>query len=206
MKIKLALSLSLVFMAFSHSLLADSPLTSTAISKAYKDTPIVILAAQAEGKLNDELMKYICESKNPVDLKIALINELSWSHDGVTNSDILSAYLKEKKRYKSDSVFVEQAEWDLLICMAYLKALDNYFDVDDAILLANKAKSKNSNSYTVNIICALIEAQKATAYDWCEVYNLTNNVRINPSLKKDMNDGAISIIFKYMDLYKSNCK
>ena len=42
--------------------------------------------------------------------------------------------------------------------------------------------------------------------DWCEVYNLTNNVRINDALQIDMKEDAIKIIFEYMDLYKDYCK
>ena len=86
--------------------------------------------------------------------------------------------------------------------MAYLKALDDYFDVDEAIVYAKKATGKNKNSYTTNIICALIEAQKAMGSDWSEVYNLTNNVRLNRSLNRDMKEEAVKIIFEYMDLYK----
>ena len=71
---------------------------------------------------------------------------------------------------------------------------------------AQKAKLKKKNSYTINIICALIEAQKAMGSDWCEVYNLTNNVRINDALQIDMKEDAIKIIFEYMDLYKDYCK
>ena len=101
--------------------------------------------------------------------------------------------------------FLDQADGGILISMAYLKALDNYFEVDEAIILARRAKSKGDDSYTINIICALIEAQKALDSDWCEVYNLANNVRTNQSLNMDMKEDAIKIIFEYMDLYKDNC-
>ena len=88
-----------------------------------------------------------------------------------------------------------------MICVAYFVALGDYFDVDNAILLANHAKTKSPQSYTVNIICALIEAQKAMDDDWCEVYNLVNRVRENETLTDDMNEEAKAAIFEYMDLY-----
>jgi hypothetical protein len=205
MKIKLALIFT-VLMGSGLGLMADSPLTSTEISTAYKDKPIVIAASKAEGKLTNELMNYISNPVNPIDIRIAVINELSWDHEGVSNADLFFAYLNRNNKFKDNKDFLNKASWDLLICMAYLKALDNYFDVDGAIELAKASKSKNNTSYTVNIICALIEAQQAMNDNWCKVYNLTNNVRINHSLKKDMNDEAINNIFEYMDLYKEDCK
>ncbi len=86
--------------------------------------------------------------------------------------------------------------------MAYLQALDNYFDVSQAIIFAEQALTKNPKSYTFNIICALIKAQLAFDSDWCKVYSLTNEVRLYESLFKDMDEEAIKIIFEYMDLYK----
>lgn len=186
----------------SQNLFADSPLTSTDISKAYKDSEIIQLASKTEGKLTIVIMNYLSSNKNPIELKIALINELGWAFDGKNNSTLFYEYMKEKNNLKD----INEASADILICFAYLKAMDNYFNVDDAIKYAQKAKSKNEKSYTINIICALIEAQKAMDSDWCEVYNLTNNIRINDALNKDMKEDAIKIIFDYMDLYKDSCK
>ena len=117
----------------SQNIFADSPLTSTAFSKAYKDSKIVQLASQAEGKLNKELMDYLIDKKNPIELKVALINELSWDFNGKNNSELLSEYLKKNKN-------INKASADILICYAYLKALDNYFEVDEAITYAQKLK------------------------------------------------------------------
>ena len=191
----------IIGLLFSQNLFADSPLTSTNISNAYKDSEIIQLASMAEGKLSIELLNYLSKSRNPIELKIALINELGWDYDGKNNSNIFYEFLKEKNKLKN----INEASADILICFAYLKALDNYSDVKDAIRYAKKAKSKNESSYTINIIYALIEAQKAMGSDWCEVYNLTHKVRINGTLNRDMKEDAISIIFDYMDLYKENC-
>lgn len=185
-----------------QNLFADSPLTSTNISKAYKYSAIVRFASKAEGKLTVKLMNYLIKSRNPIEVKIAVINALGWDFNGKTNSTVFYEYLKEKNGLKD----INEANSDILICFAYLKALDNYFNVNDAIIYAQKAKSKNEKSYTINIICALIEAQKVLHSDWCEVYNLTNSVRMNDTLNRDMKEAAMNIIFGYMDLYKDNCK
>jgi hypothetical protein len=187
-------------MLIGQNLFADSPLTSTDISNAYKDSKIVQLAATTDGVLNDELMNYLFDSKNPIELKIALINKLGWNFDGKSNSKVFYEYLK-----KNNLKDINEASADILICYAYLKALDNYFDVEEAIIFAQKAKLKNNKSYTINIICAVIEAQKAMDTDWCEVYKLTNNVRLNGTLIKDMKEEALNSIFEYTDGYREYC-
>lgn len=194
-----------LFIFSYQNLYADSPLTSTEISKAYEDLEIVKSALNSEGEITTEIMDYLSDSDNPTDVKIAAINALSWDIGGKSNSDIFFDYLKKKYNYKITGDFIQKGNSSDLICMAYLKALDNYFDVDEAILFAQAAKLKNNKSYTINIITALIEAQKAMAYDWCHVFKLTDNVRSDNSLIMDMNKNAIDIIFEYMDLYEDEC-
>ena len=63
--------------------LADS-ITSTTISKAYKNSKIIQVASKAKGKLTDELMDYLIDKRNPIELKMALINELGWEFNGKT--------------------------------------------------------------------------------------------------------------------------
>jgi len=218
------LILFLVCIGFSYQLFADSPLTSTEISRAYFDVPIVVKASKAKGELTVELMKYLKNKGNPIAVKIAIINELGLNAIGSfvdensdfdslqegayrkDNASIFYEYLNKKKKYTTNKEFLNQSNGDELICMAYFKAMDNYDVLDEALLFAKKAKIKNPKSYTTQIICALIEAQQAMSTDWCLVYTITNNVRTNKDLNKDLNAEAISIIFEYMDLYKNDCK
>lgn len=187
---------------FSQTLFADSPLTSTNFSEAYADSKIVELASTTEGILTIELMDYLNQSMHPIELKMAVINEIGWSFNGHNNADLFIEYLQEKYGFKDKDEFLQQASADLLISMAYLKAMDDYFNVEEAVVYAKEAKLKNKESYTINIICALIEAQNAFGSDWNEVYNKTNEVRNNRSLNRDMKEDAVKIIFDYMDLYK----
>jgi len=202
MKIKNLLILVISLLS-SPYLFADSPLTSTKISKAYKDFEIVQKATKVNGVLNDELMEYLSNDKNPIDLKIALINELGWDFYGQYNSLLFYMYMK-----KNGMKDINDANADILICYAYLMAMDDYFYVDKAISYANKAKAKNDKSYTIQIITALIEAQKKlkNQKDWCDVYTLTNDVRENKSLLIDIKQEAIDEIFEYMDRYKKYCR
>lgn len=193
------------FFSFSQYMFADSPLTSTDFWKAYQNEKIVITAAGTKGILTTDLMDWLDSEENPIAIKMAIINRLGWEVEGRNNSSMFFDYLKEKRGYKNNFKFFEKGEGYELLCMAYLKAMENYFEVDDAIAFAEKAKLKKPGSYTFNIICALIKAQKALNYDWCEVYNITDRVRKDKSLVTDINYEACRIIFEYMDLYRESC-
>jgi hypothetical protein len=121
------------------------------------------------------------------------------------NSTKFLIYLKKKKNYKNEEDYINNGKGDELICMTYLKSMDNYFDVDDAIRYSGYSLIKNSKSFTYQIITALIKSQQMMSSDRCQVYKIADEVRNNTSLIKDMKDESIAIIFAYMDKYKHNC-
>jgi len=195
----------ILFFLLSSICFADSPLTSTEFSKAYLNEPVVIKASKAKGKLSNELMIYLTDETKPVDVKLALINKLSWNVKDKNNATIFLKYLIQEKIYKNKDDFFDNGKGDHLLCFSYITAMDDYNDVTDAIRYSGYALSKNPKSYTYQMISALIYAQKVIFSDRCQVYKLTDEVRNNNSLNRDMKVEAISIIFEYMDLYKHNC-
>jgi hypothetical protein len=185
---------------------ADSPLTSTDICKAYSQEPIVRLASEAHGLLAVQLMEYLASPGNPIDLKMAVINELGWDINGKANAGLYYSYLEKTFGYANREDMLGKAPADVLLGWAYLKALDNYFNVDDALLIAEQALRKDRRSFTVNIITALIRAQKLINTNWQKMYRTTNAIRKNKSLVQDMKPQAAAIIFEYMDFYKKPYK
>lgn len=188
----------------SPCIFADSPLTSTEFNRPYSDDRIVILAGK--GLLTPEIADYLASEENPVDVKMAVINRLGWDFHGKNNAVLFRAHIIKSSGYKNTKDLLKKGKDYELLCLAYLMAMDNYFVVDDAIDLAEKAVAKNPGSYTFNIICALIKAQKEQGlFEWCEVYNLTNRVREDKSLRQDIKPEAAEIIFSYMDQYQEYC-
>jgi hypothetical protein len=185
---------------------ADSPLSSTDIASAYNNEKIVMSAALANGVLNDELMLFLNGKSNPIYLKIAVINKLGWNINGKNEAEVFWQYLKKNNKFKSFEDFKKKGTAEQLICYAYLKALDNYNDVEEAMAYAQIAVKKDKKaSYTINIICGLIEAQYYFNGNWCMVWKSTNKVRNNKKLNVDLAPEAIKNIFEYMDLYKDQC-
>lgn len=185
---------------------ADSPLTSTDFSRAYMDEPIVGAAKDANGVINQRLMEYLASEHDPVDVKMAVINALGWNVDGQNNSGLFLDYLIKNRGYSSASGFFKKGKPDELLSYAYLKAMDNYFKVDEALRFAEQAVKKDkSGSRTFRLIAGLIKAQKMMDDSFCSVYRVTDSIRKDQRLMNDMRTKAVDIIYEYMDIYGDSC-
>lgn len=195
-----------VAILFCAQALADSPLTSTNFAAAYSDQPMVVAASKTDGYINKYIMDYLTDEQNPVEVKMAIINEFGWKISGKNNAQTFAKYLKETRGYADEKEFLRTGKGDELLAMAYITALDDYFDVDDAVVFADAALQKNPKSRTYNLIVGLISAQKAMDSDWCGVYQITDRIRKDTGLKNDMKPEAVKIIYDYMDIYGEYCK
>ena len=185
---------------------ADSPLTSTEFYRAYEKLPIIELAGTSKGLLNEKLITYLADNNNPIDVKTALINRLSWNIKGKSNSTVFIKFLKAKYKYKNEEALKNGLSASDLICVAYLKAMDNYFDVKGALVYTTLALTKEPKSYTINIIESLIASQAFVMKNYCQVFKIVDKVRANQNLTIDFKKEASAIIFQYIDGYKKYCK
>lgn len=195
----------IVFTFSINSVFADSPLTSTDFYKAYLDVPLVAKVSKSNGVLTTEVFDYLNSKSISIDKKIAVINALKWNIKGKHNATL---YLKKLLRLHKDYTpvnFYNKANAEELICYAYLKAMDNYFDVKKAVLFSSQAAKRNPNSYTIAIVNQLIKAQLICNKDWCEVFTGMKHVRENKQLTMDFRKEASAIIFNYTDGYKKYC-
>ncbi len=194
----------------SFNLQADSPLTSTDFYKVYEEYEIVNTAIAAKGKISNEIMLYLSDKAYPIDVKVAAINALGWNYNGQNNYQSYLEFIEMRLgSTKNEASFAKRVDADELLCLAYLKAMDNYFDVKEAKQLSELAilKSRRAQySYTFRLIDALIGAQSSMESNWCKMYKMTQSVKDNISLNYDFPQEAEAIVFKYMDLYRKECK
>jgi len=183
---------------------ADSPITSTYFAASYYNYPIV-LDAELKGELTDDIAAFLLDKNNPIDAKAAVINAMGWSYDGTKNSEKFKEYLAKSKGVTTAQINLDNLSADELFCMGYLLALDDYFTVDDAINMLEKAASKNKTSFTIHLILNLTKAQKTMDTNFCAVWTLTAEALNNKSLKRDMKTTAIQSVVDYMIMYKSEC-
>jgi hypothetical protein len=205
MNLRRSIYAAVVTAGLAAAAFADSPLTSTHFSEAYEDEPIVTAAREAKGVINARLMDYLASEYNPVDVKMAVINELGWQFDGRNNSKLFLDHLIQNRKYSSEKKFYKKGRPDELLSYAYLKAMDNYFKVDDALRYAERALKKNSESRTFQLITGLIRAQKTMDESFCGVYRITDQIRKNEKLMNDLRTKAVDVIYEYMDIYGESC-
>jgi len=145
---------------------ADSPLTSTDFYKAY-ETRSIIKSTLPMGLINEEMMQFLINPLEAIDVKLALINKLGWDTSGKYNAQLFLKFIQKNKGYKTANEFIENSNGYDLICYAYLKAMDDYFDVKQALIIATKATEKEPKSFSVNFITQLIQAQDIFLEDGC---------------------------------------
>ena len=205
MKIK-NLLLCLFFLLLANQSFADSPLTSTEFYKGYIDIAIVKQARKSDGIITEKQLQFLTNSKNPVAIKLALINSLGWDTKGKSNAPKYLAYLFKKQPLLNYKNFYNKATATQLICYAYLKAMDDYFNVKSASVFARQAMLKAPTSYSIHLIGTLIQVQGLNQNNWCDVYTKMNQVRTNKKLKLDIRLISTAAIFGYTDGYKEYCK
>ncbi len=205
MKIK-NLLLCICFFFIVNNSFADSPLTSTPFYKGYLDIAIIKNAAKSNGTITEQQLEYLTNSKNPIAVKLALINSLSWNTKGKSNATKYIAYLFEQKPQLNNQNFIYKASAEELICYAYLKAMDDYFNVKSASVFARQAMRKAPTTYSINLIGTLIQAQGVNAKNWCTIFTEMNKVRTNKKLLNDFRPKSIQAVFNYTDGYKEYCK
>lgn len=179
---------------------ADSPLTSTYFADTYVEYDIVQEAILVE-QLTDEVLAYLIDDNGLIDVKAALINALGWSDSGNDYPILFEAL--QKKYGHSNTADYSAAD---LMCLAYMKAMDNYFDVEEASGLIILAEEKMPSSLTVAMIGALIRGQVAFDQDWCAVWRITSDSLATKREYNDMKTAAVQAIVDYMIQYKPYCE
>jgi len=191
-----------LFQKTSH---ADSPITATDFYEAYMDVKMVE-RAHLEGVMGLEIAEFLTSPENPIDVKAAVINALSWRFDGKNNAELYAYYLALLYHVSVTELDTEFLSADERFCIGYLTGMVDYFHPEKALPLLEEAHKTMGNSFTVSIILALAKAQRAFDSDWCEVWKLTEAVLQNKELNQDLRPEAIKIIVDYMILYKEYCK
>ncbi|HQU32455.1 MAG: hypothetical protein HRU72_08615 [Planctomycetia bacterium] len=183
---------------------ADSPITTTDFYRAYLDVQIV-QRAHLEGVMGLEIAEYLSSPENPIDVKAAAINALSWRFEGKNNAELYMYYLGLLYHVSILELDTDFLSADEIFCLGYLMVMDNYFDPAHALPLLEVAQKAMKDSFTVSIILALTKAQIILTEDWCAVWKLTEKVLENRALNLDLRPEAIKIIVDYMILYKDYC-
>lgn len=189
----------------SAASLADSPITATDFYEAYRDVKMV-QRAHLEGVMGVEIAEFLSSPENPIDVKAAVINAISWRFEGKNNAELYTYYLGLLYHMSITEMDTDFFSADEIFCLGYLIAMDNYFQPENAIPLLEEAHKLMKDSFAVSIVLALAKAQMAFGKDWCEAWKIVESVLKNTDLTQDLRPEAKKIIVDYMILYKDYCK
>ena len=205
--------LSVVTLLFSLKGYADSPLTSTDFYVAYLDIPLVKAAADNPNVLTDEMMAYLYDDSNPLDVKMALINAVGWNADErlSTFPDYMAYctnhFPADKERSHPAGIVTwedvyNNASPDQWAVLVYLSAMADYSGLQTAGTLLEGAMQNSVNSESFMLPLALVWAQmKLYLGQWGYIYP-SFQIMFGGVEVKDMRPEARRIINEYIDLYK----
>ena len=189
------------------SALADSPLTSTDFARTLnpsgdkQNNPEILKTFDQHG-WGEEVMAILCSPSVPVEQRLCLVNYMGWNFNGQTHYPDLVAYYVRKNGIESKQQVFNGMYGEQMAVFAYVKAMDDYFDVRRAERLAREAKKRSPRSRAASVIHALILSQIALDNDWAEVYNVWRSVLNDKSLNQDFSDKSIQYIMEYIGLYE----
>lgn len=199
---------------------ADSPLTSTYWADKYKDVSIIAerIKLQEAGNqvLSDKEIDFLLNDKNPLAHRLTLINANGWNINGLNNNEkFLPKLLKKYNVTREDQLLEKANAYDLLV-WAYLRAMDNYMDVNIPLGIAFKAFEKHratskKSSYAFLLVFVLIKTQSLLGdqNQWCDIYKNYEAVKSlydEDKLDNDFKTEAVKPIDEYLGLYKESCQ
>ena len=210
MKKILSVIASLFFIV--QSSYADSPLTSTDFYQAYLDVPIVKAAADNPNVLTEEMMDYLYDDANPLDVRMALVNAVGWNVDKrlstiwdyqeyCINRVDRAKYGFENKLITAQDLYAISSP-DQMALFVYLYALADYFNMQPAYTVAEIAMQNPVSKQSFMLPMALVWAQiKLDLGQWEEIYPSVKMLFLDAE-EKDMRPEAIDIIMDYINDYK----
>jgi hypothetical protein len=196
---------TLILALAATTMWADSPLTSTQFWQIYNfpcDT-LTFPIYQHFDKYgwSPEVKDDLCSPEISIEQRLCLVNLVGWNFNGQDHFEELVTYYMGKNNYKDRKLAFREMDGLMLSVFAYVKAMDDYFDVTEARKLSKEAVERAPNSRAVAMIDALIAAQIAMDSNWGKVYRVCQQVVDNKSLDKDFSDAAIYGIMEYINLY-----
>ena len=187
---------------------ADSPLTSTHFYRAHLDDDFVKMAQQQKGVLTNMFVEQIVSQPRNFAVNLAIINAIGWDFEAANsgsdhNYNLFLNYLMRKFKCKDLKDVIKKCDANTLICLAYTKALENYFDVAEALTIAEKAVKKNPTSRIIRIVYSLIYAQEHESDGGCLCFDAC----FSEEYYTDTKPRDIDEVWDYMKLYyNGNCE
>jgi hypothetical protein len=189
-------------------------LTSTDLSLAYADSPL--LARALEAGLDEQLCAALVEPKVGFGERAAVIQALGWSLTGQAHAASLLDYIARQRGVSAASLELQSFSAEELFSLGFLLAMDHYQTlqpmggegalsrVTPAEFLS-AARAKAAQSFTVQFVEAMVLSQQAMHQDWCAVYRLLSGADEGFVGERDLQEASVESVRSYARLFASEC-
>lgn len=161
---------SLLLVCWSGFLMSGTPVTDIVFYTSYLEFKVV-KKAEEKGILDDEISEFLLDEKVALDLKAAVINALSWEILGKDNAGIFKEHLAKKYGKPSfRELNIQSLKPAELMCLAYIIAMDDYFNVENALVYITEARKKTRDNYTINLVFLIIKSQLEYTRNKCNIW------------------------------------
>lgn len=183
---------------------ADSPLTSTDFYKAYEYDFEIVKQAAEERALSDKFADYLSDPLNPLEVKAAIINALSWGD--IKKMPVYQTYLAHKYNKPFRKIALGELHPHEVFNLGFFQAQDDYFHPDKSLPYFEHAQKRMPKSFTTEMVYSLARAQQKFEGNWCGVWGEPTQVLLNKKYTEDkLSRQAVNKIFEYMDSYRQYC-
>lgn len=190
----------------SNILFAGSSQIKASFYEAYQFDETVQYA-ETMNILDGKIAFYLMDENVLIGEKVAVINALQWNEKSKSNVDTYKMFLGRQYGVGFENFDINILKGDEVLCLGYLMLRDENMALNETVEVLKVAVEKNSGSYITNLIHAIASAEVLLNNgSKCEAWTICDSVRNNTSLKKDINDQAIGLIFQEIDPFKSACK
>ncbi len=143
-----------------------------------------------------------------IDEKAAIIDALASSDNwNVNNVETFKMFLGRTNKMSFENLEYNKLSGADLFVLGYLMLVDKNIGNDEAVNMLEMAKTKLSQSHTVNLIYMLAKVNSlAEKSDWCASKKLIDSVKADNSFANDMKPDAVETIFGSLAGVAEKCK
>ena len=195
---------------------ADSPLTSVSLHSGYDGVPAVqeaIRSRLAEGAVLTALL-----GEAPLDQKAAVVSALGWSTGGQDNARRFLEGLAKARGVDRKDITLDHLTVHDRFVLGFLLAMDDYFEMGaikpgasdlwgaSALELLSQAALALPESFTAQLVRALVQAQSEMARSMCSVFVSVEAVlRRFSDERRDLRRPAVESVTGYIGGYEAYC-
>lgn len=199
---------------------ADSPLTSTDLSRGYLNVSEVGIARQNQ-RVEGPVLTFLLGPAS-LDKKAAVVNALGWTLEGENpNSRLFLEGLAKSKRLTVEQLRPGDLSTSDRFVFGYLRAMGDYLNLSspegppDAftdeygtpLQMLSQAANEKPGDFTIQFVRSLVQSQMNFSRSWCAIYVDTQNVLNRfPRIRRNMNAESVRAAVSYLEGYGLYCE